>query len=130
MLLGQFKVCLLSDKTVSKIWKFIHFSDCSLVSEAMFGRCEKTEFEVCLSARNLNVERKSIILQSKNFLRRLPIHRFVEFSRNIGCNMVETISLKMRNLGFELFFESGFRLVIIILNDHATSQKLSISTKL
>ena len=68
----------------------------------------KTEFQICFVARNLNEEHRSITLQTKNFPRRLQIHRYIECSQNIGWKMVATISLKMKNLGFEIFFESGF----------------------
>ena len=37
------------------------------------------------------------------------------------------ISLKMRNLGFEIFFESDFANNIIAQNDHAASQKIAKS---
>ena len=50
----------------------------------------------------------SIILQTKNFTRRLLIHRYVEFSQNVDWKMMVIISVKMRNSGFEIFFESGF----------------------
>ena len=55
----------------------------------------------------MNEEQKSIILQTKNFPRRLLIHRYVEFSQNVW-KVMAIISLKMRSPGFEIFFESGF----------------------
>ena len=36
------------------------------------------------------------------------IHRYVEFSQNVDWKMMAIVSLKMRNPGFEIFFESGF----------------------
>ena len=67
MLLGQFKVCLMSEKTVKKrkihyvIELFPHFPlDIS-------GRYENDEFQICLGAQNLNEEQKKIILKTKNF---------------------------------------------------------------
>ena len=50
----------------------------------------------------------SIILQTKSFPRRLLSHRFVEFSQNVDWKMMVIISLKVRNLGFKIFFQSGF----------------------
>ena len=38
MLLGRFKVYVLSQRTITKIWKFIHFSDSSLVFQLMLWR--------------------------------------------------------------------------------------------
>ena len=49
-----------------------------------------------------------LILQTNNLPRRLQIHRYVEFSQNVGWKLVAMISLKMRKLGFEMFFESDF----------------------
>ena len=73
----------------------------------------------------MNEEQKSIILHTKNFPRRLLIHRYVEFSQNVDWKVMAIISLKMRNPGLEIFFESGFRMVIISYNDHAASQKIA-----
>ena len=56
----------------------------------------------------MNEEQKSIILQTKNFPRRLPINRYVEFSQNVDWKEIAIILLKMRHLGLEIFFESGF----------------------
>ena len=56
----------------------------------------------------MNEEQKSIILQTKNFPRRLLIHCYVEFSQNVDWKVIAMISLKMRNPGFEIFFRSGF----------------------
>ena len=56
----------------------------------------------------MNEELKLIILQTKNFSGRLLIHRYVEFSQNVDWIVMAIISLKMRNPGFEFFFESGF----------------------
>ena len=74
-------------------------------------------------ARNLNEEQRSVILRTQNFLRQLQIHRYVEFSKNVGLKMLVMISLKMRHLSFEIFFESGFLDVDHCLNDHAASQR-------
>ena len=56
----------------------------------------------------MNEEQKSIILQTKNFPRRLLIHRYVEFSQIVYWKVMAVVSLKMRNPGLEIFFESGF----------------------
>ena len=58
----------------------------------------------------MNEEPRSIILQTKQFPQttRLLIHRYVEFSQNVGWKVMVIISLKIRNLGFESFPESGF----------------------
>ena len=50
----------------------------------------------------------SIILRTKNSPKRLHIHSYVEFSRSVDWKMMAIISLKMKNLGFEIFLESGF----------------------
>ena len=55
----------------------------------------------------------SLILQTKNFPRRLLIHRYGEFSQNVDWKMMAIISRKMRNPGFEIFTESGFPMGII-----------------
>ena len=68
----------------------------------------KPEFKLCFGACNLNEELRSLILQTKNFPRRLLMHRYVEFSQNVNWKMMVIISLKMRNSGFEIFIESGF----------------------
>ena len=47
-------------------------------------------------------------IASIEFPRGLQIYRYVEFSQNVGWKMLAMISLKMRNLEFEIFFESGF----------------------
>ena len=47
-------------------------------------------------------------MQAKNFPSRFLIHRYVEFLQNVDWKMMVFLSLKMRNLGFEVFFESGF----------------------
>ena len=86
---------------------------------------KKAEFQIWFVARNLQEEHMSIILQTKNCPRGLQVHRYVEFSQNIGWEMMEMISLKMRNLGFEIFFEAGFS----DGNDHATSQKIAMPFK-
>ena len=76
----------------------------------------KTEFQICVVARNLNEEQRSNILQGKNFPTRLQIHGFATLSFlkmlakkwRLGWKMVAMTSLKMRNLGFESFFEYDF----------------------
>ena len=68
----------------------------------------KPEFKLCFGARNLNEEFRSLILQTKNFPRRLPLHRYVEFSQNVNWKMMVIISLKMGNLGFKIVIESCF----------------------
>ena len=73
----------------------------------------------------MNEEQKSIILQTKNFRRQMLIQRYVEFSQDVDWNMLSIISLKMRNPGFEIFFQSGFSDGSHCLNDHAASQKIS-----
>ena len=73
----------------------------------------------------MNEKKKLIILQTKNFARQLQTHYYVEFSQNVGCKIVVMISFKMRNLGSEIFIESGFRMVIAALADHATFQKIA-----
>ena len=114
MLHGQFKIYILSEKAVSKIWKFIHFLDHSFAFQSIFWKVnfleslKKSEFQINSDAWSLNEEQWSIILQTKNFPRRLLIHRYVEFSQNVDWKMIVIISLKMRNPGFENFFESGF----------------------
>ena len=50
----------------------------------------------------------SVTLQTKNFPRKLLIHRYVEFSQNVDWRMIMIISFKMRNPGFEIFIESDF----------------------
>ena len=45
---------------------------------------KKSEFQISFGASNLNEEQRSIILQTKYFPRRLLIHRYVEFSQNVG----------------------------------------------
>ena len=84
----------------------------------------KPEFKLCFGAWNLNEEFRSLILQTKIFSRRLLMHRYVEFSQNVIWKMIEIILLKMGNLGFKIFIESGFRMVVIAQNDHAASQKI------
>ena len=78
------------------------------LSSPFLEKCEKAEFQICFGERNLNEEQRSIILQAKNFPRQSQIHRYVEFSQNVDWKMMAIISLKMRNPGFEIFFESGF----------------------
>ena len=57
----------------------------------------------------MNEEQRSIILQTKNVLRRLLImQRYLEFSENVDWKMLVIILLEMRNSEFEIFFESGF----------------------
>ena len=55
----------------------------------------------------MNEEQRSVILQTKNFPRKLLIYHYVKFSQNVDWNMMSIISLKMRNPGFEVFIESG-----------------------
>ena len=76
---------------------------------------KKSEFQISVVARNLNEEQRSIILLTTNFPRprRLQIHRYVEFSQNVGWKMLAMISLKMRNLRFEISLNLVFRMVII-----------------
>ena len=47
-------------------------------------------------------------LEHKSFPIRLQIRRYAEFSENVDQKMRAMISLKMRNPGFIIFFESGF----------------------
>ena len=109
MLLSHFKVCLLSEKQFQKnieihsfLGLFRRFPVDGLEDE------KKTEFQICFVARNLNEEHRSIILQTKispddfKSIATLSLHKM------FGWKMVAMISLKMRNLGFEIFFESGF----------------------
>ena len=83
------------------------------------------DFQICFGARNLNEERRSIILQRKHFPTRLQIHSCVEFSQNVDQRMLAIISLKVRNPGIEVMSGSGFRMIIIVENDHAASQDRS-----
>ena len=67
MLLGQFKICLLSKKAVLKIRKFIHFSDYTLAFQSIFYEsAKKAEFQICFGAWNLNEEQTLIILQKNS----------------------------------------------------------------
>ena len=69
---------------------------------------KRSEFQVCFVERNVNEEQGQSFCKQKISPRRLQIHRYIEFSHNVGWKMMAMISLKMRNLGFEIFFESGF----------------------
>ena len=95
MLLGQFKICLLSEKAISKILKFIHFSDHSLAFQVWkklnSNLLWSMKFEWGTEVNNF---------ANKNFLRQLLIHRYFEFSSNVDWKMMVIISLKMRNPGF------------------------------
>ena len=67
---------------------------------------KKFEFQTYCGERNLNEEQRLIILETKNFPGGLQINRYVEFSQKDWQEMMEIISHKMRNLEFQIFFES------------------------
>ena len=59
MLPGQCKLYLLTGKTVSKIWKFIHFSDYFLGFPIdILKDVNIAEFHISFGARNLNEEQR------------------------------------------------------------------------
>ena len=95
-----------------------------------FESVKKAEFQLSFGALNLNEEQKSIILQAKNFPRRLQIHRYAEFSHNVDWNMMAIISLKMRNPEFEIFIDSGFSDVNHWLTCMTMQHLKRLSTKL
>ena len=110
VLRGQFKKCVLSEKIVSKICKFIYFLDHSLAVQSIFWKVWKKlnsnfvlELEIWKRNRGQSFYSKQQISP-----RRLLIHRYVEFSQNVDSKMMAIISLKLRSPEFEIFIESGF----------------------
>ena len=69
---------------------------------------QKDEFQICCGERNLNEKQRSVILERKTFPIQTQINRYVEVLQNAKWKMTAIISLKVRNLGFKIFFESGF----------------------
>ena len=57
----------------------------------------------------MNEEQRLIMLRTKIFPRRLQIHRYVEFSLKVDWKMMVIVSLKLRNLEFEISFNLVFR---------------------
>ena len=106
LLLGQFKVCILAENnTVSTYGEsFISRTTCSF-SSRYFGICGKAEFLICLAARMRNRDQSFL---NKDLSRRLQIYDYIDFSQNVDWKMVSIISPKMRDLGFEIFFENAF----------------------
>ena len=66
-----------------------------------------------LNSRNFNEEQRLIIFKATNFPTRIHIHRYIELSQNVDWKTMAIMSLKLNNQGFEIFFESGIRMVTI-----------------
>ena len=73
---------------------------------------KKAEFLICFGARNLNEKQRSIISIQKNFPNEFKSVAMLS-SQNVDWKMMAIISVKMRHPGFEIFFESSFRIAII-----------------
>ena len=83
MLLSQFEICILSEKIVSKVWKFIHFSDHSLAFQSICWKVwKKLNSKFALKGEIRMRNSGQSFCKEKNFPRRLPIHHYVEFSQN------------------------------------------------
>ena len=97
----------------------------------VFEDMKGAKLKIFFGARNLNGDQRLICLKTKNFFRQLQIHRQVEFSQGVDWKMVAFNSLKKRNLGFKVSFESTFSGGNHCLNTiQHLKRLLSLSTKL
>ena len=106
MLLGQFKICLLSENQFKNMEIHSFLGPFPRFPVHFLENVKNAEFQLCFGASNLNEEQK-------NFPRCLLIHRHVELSQNVNWKAMTTISLTIRNPGFEFSLNLVFRMVII-----------------
>ena len=81
---------------------------------------KRHESQICQCGQMLGKEEKSISLETTDFLLQPQASLFIQFSENIDRKRMTILSFKMRNVGFEIFFQFGLR----IESDHAISLKI------
>ena len=100
-------------KQSQKYWNSFISRTIPSFSSRYARRCEQSWIQICFGARNLNEEQRTITLQTKNFLRRLQIHGYLELSQNFGWKWWRLFHSKWGILDSKFSLNLVFRIVFI-----------------